>query len=172
MQAEYDAMAEQIAYDNGRVVAFSQYLLEDDPIGGAPGASVNGGTVGFQTGLEYANGRPKPLYSAWPLPLVVSKRRHGYSLWGLVRPAGKATTVTVLVRRKGSSSYRTLRTVHTNSAGYWTLSSSTSGHPLARALGEPRRRALRRSADPRPLAASARSSTLPQTPAGRRGLHA
>ena len=128
VQAEYDAMAEQIAYNNGRVVAFSQYLLEDDPVGGAPGASANGGTVGFQTGLEYANGKPKPLYYAWPVPLVVSKRHHGYSLWGLVRPAaGKATTVTVLVRRKGSSKYRTLRNVRTNSLGYWTLSSSTPG---------------------------------------------
>ena len=61
------------------------------------------------------------------MPLAVSKRHHGYSLWGLVRPAGKATTVTVLVRRKGSSRYSTLRTVHTNSAGYWSLSSSTAG---------------------------------------------
>jgi hypothetical protein len=127
VQAEYDALAEQIAYNNGRVVAFSQYLLEDDPVGGLPGASVNGGTVGFQTGLEYANGRPKPLYYAWPVPLVVSKRGHRYSLWGLVRPAGKATTVTVLVRRKGSSAFRTLRNVRTNAAGYWTLSSSTPG---------------------------------------------
>jgi len=127
VQAEYDAMAEQIAWNNGRVAAFSQYLLVDDPVGGAPGASVNGGTTGFQTGLEYTNGKPKPLYYAWPVPLVVSKRHHGYSLWGLVRPAGKATTVTVLVRRKGSSRYRTLRTVHTNSAGYWTLSSGTAG---------------------------------------------
>ena len=87
LQAEYDAMAEQIAYNNRRVAAFSQYLLQDDPIGGAPGASANGGTVGFQTGLEYANGKPKPLYYGWPVPLVVSKRHHGYSLWGLVRPA-------------------------------------------------------------------------------------
>ena len=127
VQAEYDAMAERIAYNNGRVAAFSQYLLVDDPTGGAPGASVNGGTVGFQTGLEYASGKPKPLYYAWPVPLVVSKHHHRYSLWGLVRPAGKATTVTVLVRRKGSSSYRPLRSVRTNSAGYWTLSSSTAG---------------------------------------------
>jgi hypothetical protein len=127
VQAEYDAMAEQIAYDNGRVAAFSQYLLEDDPVGGAPGASASGGTVGFQTGLEYANGSPKPLYYAWPVPLVVGKRGHGYSLWGLVRPAGKATTLTVLVRRKGSSRYSTLRNVHTNAAGYWSLSSSTAG---------------------------------------------
>jgi hypothetical protein len=109
------------------VAAFSQYLLRDDPVGGPPGSSVHGGTVGFQTGLEYANGKPKPLYYAWPVPLVVSKRHHGYSLWGLVRPAGKATTVTVLVRRKGSSSYRPLRNVKTNSLGYWTLSSSTAG---------------------------------------------
>ena len=57
VQAEYDAMAEQIAYNNPRVAAFSQYLLRDDPLGGAPGASVNGGTVGFQTGLEYVNGQ-------------------------------------------------------------------------------------------------------------------
>ena len=35
--------------------------------------------------------------------------------------------MTVLVRRKGSSSYRTLRTVHTNAAGYWSLSSTTPG---------------------------------------------
>ncbi len=57
-QAEYDAIAEHIAYENSRVVAFSQYLLKDDPVGGPePGAS-------FQTGLEYVNGTPKPLYSA------------------------------------------------------------------------------------------------------------
>ena len=39
-QAEYDAMAEQIAYNNPRVAAFSQYLLKDDPLGGEPGSSV------------------------------------------------------------------------------------------------------------------------------------
>ena len=65
-QAEYDAIAEQIAWSNPRVVAFSQYLLRDDPLGGAPGSSVHGGSVGFQTGLEYVNGKPKPLYAAGP----------------------------------------------------------------------------------------------------------
>ncbi len=44
-----------------------------------------------------------------------------------MRPATGATRLTVLVRRKGSSSYRTLRTVSTNSLGYWTLSSATRG---------------------------------------------
>jgi hypothetical protein len=126
-QAEYDAIAEHIAWSNPRVAAFSQYLLKDDPLGGAPGASVNGGTIGFQTGLEYLNGTPKPLYSGFPVPLVVSKRGGGFSLWGLVRPATGATKVTVLVQRKGAKHYGTLKVVSTNSLGYWSFSSSTQG---------------------------------------------
>ncbi len=55
-QAEYDAIVEHIAYSNPRVAAFSQYLLKDDPIGGAPGSSAHGGIVGFQSGLEYVSG--------------------------------------------------------------------------------------------------------------------
>jgi len=127
VQAEYDAMAEHLAYENPRVAAFSQYLLRDDPLGGGPGASVHGGTVGFQTGLEYANGQPKPLYYGWPIPLTVSKRRHGVALWGLVRAAPGATSVTVLVKPKGSARLRTLRTVQTNAAGYWSVRSSVAG---------------------------------------------
>jgi hypothetical protein len=126
-QAEFDAIAEKIAWSNGRVAAFSQYLLVDDPLGGKPGSSVNGGTVGFQTGLEYLGGKPKPLYFGWPLPLTVSKSGHGYSLWGLVRPTTGATKVTVLVQPQGSRKYKTLKTVTTNGLGYWTLHSSTPG---------------------------------------------
>jgi len=120
-------MAEHIAWSNPRVVAFSQYLLKDDPLGGAPGASANGGTIGFQTGLEYVNGSPKPLYFGFPVPLVVSKRGGSFSLWGLVRPATAATKVTVLVELKGARHYRTLKSVSTNSRGYWGFSSSTQG---------------------------------------------
>ncbi|HEX5224988.1 MAG TPA: hypothetical protein VFW29_07645, partial [Solirubrobacteraceae bacterium] len=126
-QAEFDAISEQIAWSNPRVAAFSQYLLRDDPVGGAPGSSVHGGTVGFQTGLEYVTGKAKPLYAGWPVPLTASKRHGGFSLWGLVRPATGATTVTVLVRLKGSHSYRTLKTLTTNSLGYWTLHTSVRG---------------------------------------------
>ncbi len=126
-QAEFDAIAEHIAYSNPRVAAFSQYLLKDDPVGGAPGASVHGGMVGFQTGLEYVNGTAKPLYYGWPIPLTVTKEHHGVALWGLVRPATGATKVTVLVRPKGSKRYRTLRTIATNGLGYWSFNSSTAG---------------------------------------------
>jgi hypothetical protein len=123
--AEYDAIDEEIAYNNPSVAAFSQYLLQDDPLGGKPGASANGGFIGFQTGLEYVNGSPKPLYYGWPVPLTVTRTHSGYSLWGLVRPAQESTKLTVLVRVPGSSHYRTLTTVTTNSRGYWTLHSTT-----------------------------------------------
>lgn len=126
-QAEYDALAEYIAWKDPRVAAFSQYLLHDDPTGGPPGSGVHGGTVGFQTGLEYVNGRAKSLYSAWPVPLVVSRIGHGFSLWGLVRPATGPTTVTILVKARGAKRYRVLRTAATDSLGYWHLTSTVAG---------------------------------------------
>jgi hypothetical protein len=126
-QAEFDAIAERIAWSNPRVAAFSQYLLVDDPLGGRPGASVNGGTIGFQTGLQYQNGSPKPLYFGFAVPLAVAKHGHRFSLWGLVRPATERTKVTVLVKLRHARKYRTLKTVTTNALGYWALSSSTRG---------------------------------------------
>ncbi len=126
-QAEYDAIAEHIAWSNPRVAAFSQYLLKDDPLGGAPGSSTHGGAIGFQTGLEYVNGSPKPLYYGFPVPLVVTRQGGRFSLWGLARPATGSTRVTVLVELKGARHYRTLRSVATNSQGYWGFSSSTKG---------------------------------------------
>jgi hypothetical protein len=126
-QAEYNAIAEHIAWSNPRVVAFSQYLLKDDPLGGVPGASVHGGTVGFQTGLEYVSGQPKPLYYGWPIPLTVTRDGRRFALWGLVRPAGGATHVTVLVKLPHAKRYRTLKTIHTNGLGYWSFVSSTKG---------------------------------------------
>jgi hypothetical protein len=126
-QAEYDALAEYIAWKDPRVAAFSQYLLRDDPTGGKPGSSVHGGRVGFQTGLEYSNGSPKPLYSAWPVPLVVSRQGRGFSLWGLVRPATGATTVTILVKARGAKRYRVLKRAATESLGYWHVTSTVAG---------------------------------------------
>jgi hypothetical protein len=123
-QTEYDAIAEHMAYSNPRVAAFSQYLFKDDPISGRLTAS---GFVGFQTGLEYVNGEHKPLYNGFPVPLTVTKRGHGFSLWGLIRPTAGVTKATVLVKLRGAHGYRTLKTVTTNGAGYWSFNSSTKG---------------------------------------------
>jgi hypothetical protein len=123
-QAEYDAIAEHMAYDNPRVVAFSQYLFKDDPVSGR---LTTTGFVGFQTGLEYISGARKPLYYGFPVPLTVTKRGRGFALWGLVRPTTGVTKATVLVKLKGARSYRTLKTVTTNGAGYWSFNSSAKG---------------------------------------------
>jgi hypothetical protein len=121
-QAEYDAIAERIAWENPRVAAFSQYLLQDDPL------SKESYVVTFQTGLEYANGAKKPLFYGFPVPLTVTYAPHGYKLWGLVRPAqGKATIVTVLVQRPHSRRYQVLAKVRTGPLGYWTISSKVKG---------------------------------------------
>lgn len=121
-QAEYDAIAERIAWENPRVAAFSQYLLRDDPLTKRPYV------VTFQTGLEYASGGKKPLFFGFPVPLTVTYAPHGYKLWGFVRPAqGKATTVTVLVQRPHSRRYQVLAKARTGRLGYWTLKSNVRG---------------------------------------------
>jgi hypothetical protein len=115
-QAEWDAISERLAWENPRVASFSQYLLKDDVLGKGP-----------QTGLEKINGTKKPLYYGFPVPLTVTSTPHGYSLWGLVRLATKATTVTVLVQRPHSHSWQVLKNVKTGASGYWTLNSNVSG---------------------------------------------
>ena len=113
-QEEYRAVSEKFAYDNKRVVGFSQYLLRDDT-----------DTAGFQTGLERSDGRAKPSLDGFRLPLVVtptSTTRAG--LWGHVRPATGATTVQVQRRTGGSGAWSDVGTTTTDAAGYWRLNVS------------------------------------------------
>lgn len=117
-QVEYRAISERIAYDNPRVVSFSQYLLRDsDPTG----ANEYGG---FESGLRFADGKPKPSLPAFRLPLAVGRRGSKASVWGLVRPATSATTATITYAEKGSSRFKPLRAVRTNALGYFHFSAS------------------------------------------------
>jgi hypothetical protein len=123
-QAEYLAISEQIAYDTRRVAAFSQYLLRDDPQISRPGSTALGtGSIGFQSGLEYSNGRPKPSFAGFRLPLTVSRHGSSVSLWGLVRLATGVTQVEIQVA-DGRGHFRRLGTATTNKTGYWRLHSS------------------------------------------------
>ena len=117
-QSEYRAISERIAYDNPRVVAFSQYLLRDDlPKAGVPTLERY---PGFETGLFTAAGKPKPSYDGFRLPLAVRRTSATrVSLWGLIRPATGATTATIEVRSKGGS-FHELTTVQTDARGYFT----------------------------------------------------
>ncbi len=115
-QAEFyerRARVERDAYFNSRIRSFSQYLLTDDEDNG-----------GFQSGLRFATGTAKPAFDAFRLPLdakIVGKK---VSIWGLVRPAGKATTVTV--QRAGrTGGFKPWKTnLATKSNGAFVLSDS------------------------------------------------
>jgi hypothetical protein len=121
-QSEYRSISERIAYDNPRVAAFSQYLLRDDaPKAGVP---LLERYPGFETGLFTSQGKHKPSFDGFRLPLAVTRKNSSkVSLWGLVRPAEGATTATIEVR-SGGGSFHALTTVHTNARGYFTTSAA------------------------------------------------
>ena len=117
-QVEYRAIAERLAYANTRVVSFSQYLLRDsDPTG----PNQYGG---FESGLRFADGKPKPSLAAFRLPLAVQRRGSRAKVWGLVRPASGSTMATITYANRGSSRFRPLKTVQTNALGYFTFTTS------------------------------------------------
>jgi hypothetical protein len=115
-QSDYRAIAERLAYDQPRVVAFSQYLLRDDPP--REGVPVALRYPGFESGLRTNTGKAKAALTGFRLPLAALRRGSRVSLWGLVRPATGTTTATVEYR--SGSSYKKLFTVTTDSRGYFT----------------------------------------------------
>jgi hypothetical protein len=116
-QAEYQAISERIAYNNPRVVAFSQYLLRDDLPRRGPRLARYGG---FESGLLTSSGKPKPAMASFRLPLAVRRRGSRATLWGLVRPATGPTTAVVLVADRHRKFHK-LRTITTGARGYWHL---------------------------------------------------
>jgi hypothetical protein len=117
-QAEYRSYSERIAYYNPRVKAFSQYLLTDDkPLEGDEDQKYSG----FESGLRTSDGKAKPSLDGFRLPLVAKKTGSStkVSLWGLARPAGGVTKVTVQQASNGKT-FTTLKTVTTDAGGYWT----------------------------------------------------
>ncbi|GAC1436776.1 MAG: hypothetical protein NVSMB51_08960 [Solirubrobacteraceae bacterium] len=115
-QPEYMAIGEHIGWANPRVKMFSQYLLRDEIVGKSKNKLKKFG--GFDTGLEFYSGKPKPSYSAWPVPLVVSRRGGRVALWGLARPTRGPTTVNVQVA-SGRRGFKTLLAPQTDALGYW-----------------------------------------------------
>jgi hypothetical protein len=118
-QVEYRALSERLAWSQPRVRAFSQYLLRDDaPVENVPASKRYSG---FESGLKFSTGRPKPSLDGFRLPLAAFRRGSSASLWGLVRPAAGPVSVDVLVQDRGRRGFRKLRTVRTNSRGYFTV---------------------------------------------------
>ena len=110
------------------LVGVGQYKLVDD----APLPS-------FQSGLRFADGRPKPGYAAYQLPIWVSRRGARLRVYGQVRPAANRTpqTVQIQVRPPKGGGFTTVKTVTVRSrrgqfltrvpkrAGVWRLVSGS-----------------------------------------------
>ncbi|HMJ33545.1 MAG TPA: hypothetical protein VK501_06485 [Baekduia sp.] len=108
-QAEFRSISERLLRTDPRVAATAQYLLTDDTA-----------LSGFQSGLMTAGGKAKPSLDEFRLPLTVRRQGATALLWGLVRPAGGATRVEVLVRDRGAARSAVSTTRPTDGAGTWT----------------------------------------------------
>ena len=109
LQAQYLAESLYKTYRDPRVYGLAQYLLRDDP-----------GLQGFQSGLRFVDGRPKPSLKDYPFPIFAERRGGFVTVFGQLRvaPNGARIPVQVQVRRRGDRQFRTLRTVTTNSRGF------------------------------------------------------
>ncbi len=125
--ADYINWAEYLSWRWPRVASYAQYLLRD-PL--PPAANPKGG---FTSGLERTNGRNKPAFDAFRLPLFLPKssgpRGSSLEVWGCARPAhfiqsdtGSAQTIAIQFQRGSHGAFSTLRTLQVNDPrGYFDL---------------------------------------------------
>ena len=107
-----------MAFVNPRVKSFSQYLLGDDrPRKGSRVERYSG----FESGLRRSNGKAKPSYAAFRLPLAIESYGPSDVLWGRVRPLAAQTEVTILAQSRKGKAFKPLRTVKTNHRGVFGL---------------------------------------------------
>jgi hypothetical protein len=105
--------ADYRAWRDKRVRLLTQYQWFDEPLrrAGNPFA-------GWQSGLRFFNGKPKPALAHFDTPMQLDAARS--RLWGQARPGG-AQTVRVERKLRGASRYALYATVRTDGRGYWTL---------------------------------------------------
>jgi hypothetical protein len=122
-QAEWINEAEYLAFKNRKVKSFTQFQLEDD-------SGLK--TKAFQTGLRYSDGRNKPAFAAYLVPLFVQNKGAKFTIWGGVR--GKSGTVQILRSGKKVKTVRLRRgyfqTTIRKAKGSWQLQYTSGGTTL------------------------------------------
>ena len=100
-QAAYIAQAQRLAWSDPRVAGITQFLLRDDQ----PWTQYRKGSRAYwrtyQTGIEFADGTPKPSYDAYRLPFVgpdATRQGGTATLWGMIRPDGRTAQPMVQVQ--------------------------------------------------------------------------
>jgi hypothetical protein len=115
--AFYLNWAEYISWRDPRIRSWNQYLLHDPPAGN------------FASGLEFADGSPKPGFFAFRMPVYMpattASKGQALEVWGCVRPVRYARpegSVRILFRPTGGGRFRVLRHVLlTDPDGYFDV---------------------------------------------------
>jgi hypothetical protein len=102
--------AAYVAWRTPRIRGLNQFRVSDGHIRGKGPLAFRE----FQSGLWFANGKPKPSARSFPNPIV----RRGSLIWGQARPGGRHT-VTIERRAPRSKAFRRVRTVRTDAHGYF-----------------------------------------------------
>jgi hypothetical protein len=107
-QAAYINESNWIAYRSRRVHSIAQYELFDEPEVGV-----------FNTGLRFADGRPKPSLEAFRMPIWVDPSSRRVTVFGQVRPGSRGQAVRIQFRRRGGHYHTRARVVLRSSRGYF-----------------------------------------------------
>ncbi len=122
-QAEWINEFEYLAYKNRKVKAVTQFQLEDD---------TGLKTRAFQTGLRFGDGRDKPAFAAYQVPLFVQNKGKKLTIWGGVR--GKSGKVQIFNGKKKFKTVRLRRgyfmTTIKKRKGSWQLQYTSGGTTL------------------------------------------
>lgn len=106
-QASHINQSDFIAYKDRRVSSVAQYELRDEA-----------NLASFQTGLRFNDGRAKPAFDAYRLPIWVARSTAGrLRIWGQVRPAQDDAVEDVEIQNDpdGGEDFQTVETVQTTS---------------------------------------------------------
>jgi len=105
-QAEYINEGDYIAYRESSVLANTQFLLRDVEPDRRAKKNTKRYWFTYQSGLQFADGRPKPAATAYRLPFVVTGQgvdsvgRLGVRFWGWLRFLGPNTQTEVTLQYK------------------------------------------------------------------------
>ena len=161
LQATYLQQSAYLAWREPRVHTLLQYEWRDEPLGrGAAGAPAYSA---WQSGLRYADDRPKPALAVFPQPFWLEVPAAGgpARFWGQVRPGG-AHVVSLQGRTGPGRPWTRLARLETDARGFWTLRRPVVRRAQYRFAWAPPAAARVRVAAP-----TGRSATLSVTPPGR-----